>query len=157
MQTPARAHTAITEEPLTAESIYQLTLTHSRAFGAICLFSGHVREYDHHLKSGRLNQLHLQYYAGLTEASLNDIVADAHHRWELAWVSVVHRVGSMSAGDTIVVVSVSALHRAAAFDAARFIMDQLKTRALLWKRVTDQDETIWVDVKASDVEASKSW
>ena len=157
MQVPARAHTAITDKALTAESVYQLTLAQSGAVGAICLFSGHVREYDHHLKSGRLTQLHLQYYAGLTETSLNEIVADAHRRWELAWVSVVHRVGSMSAGDTIVVVSVSALHRAAAFDAARFIMDQLKTRALLWKRVTDQDEAIWVDVKASDIDASKSW
>ena len=50
----------------------------------------------------------------------------------------------------------SALHRAAAFDAARFIMDQLKTRALLWKRVADHDEAVWVDVKASDINASKS-
>lgn len=157
MQELARAHTAITDKALTAESVYQLTLAESGAVGAICLFSGHVREYDHHLASGRLTQLHLQYYAGLTEASLNEIVADAHHRWELEWVSVVHRVGTMSAGDTIVVVSVSALHRAAAFDAARFIMDQLKTRALLWKRVADQDEAVWVDVKASDINASNFW
>jgi len=107
--------------------------------GAIAGFSGLVRETTATDAGGSLadepvQALVLEHYPGMTESSMASIVETAETRWELLGVHVVHRVGRFLPGEQIVMVLVAAGHRAAAFAACEYIMDYLKTDAVLWKR-----------------------
>lgn len=93
----------------------------------------------------------------MTEKALAEIVDLARERWELPRVSVIHRVGALYPGDEIVFVGVSAAHRSAAFDAAQFIMDYLKTRAPFWKREATPEGERWVESRDSDKQAAQRW
>ncbi|KAA9000761.1 molybdopterin synthase catalytic subunit MoaE [Affinibrenneria salicis] len=122
--------------------------------GAVVTFTGKVR--NHNLARD-VSALTLEYYPGMTEKTLADIVAEARQRWRLPRVSVIHRVGELFPGDEIVFVGVSAPHREAAFDAARFIMDYLKTRAPFWKRESTPQGDQWVASRDSDRQAAQRW
>ncbi len=107
--------------------------------GAMAGFSGLVRSTTATDAGGSVvdepvKALVLEHYPGMTEASMVAIVAKAAERWELLGVHVVHRVGRFVPGDQIVMVLVAAGHRAEAFAACEYIMDYLKTDAVLWKR-----------------------
>lgn len=107
--------------------------------GAMAGFSGLVRETTATAAGGSrvdepVKALILEHYPGMTESSMAAIVDTAAERWELLGVHVVHRVGRFVPGDQIVMVLVAAGHRAAAFAACEYIMDYLKTDAVLWKR-----------------------
>src|SRR5690606_1684204 len=97
--------------------------------GAIVTFTGICRD-----EEGRLEALELEHYPGMAERQLQEIAAEAAQRWGLIRVAVVHRYGRIPAGGRIVFVATSAAHRGAAFEAASFIMDFLKTRAPFWKK-----------------------
>lgn len=118
------------------------------AAGALVMFTGHVRA-EH-----GSDTLVLEHYPGMTEKQLARIVRQAEHRFALAEIRVVHRVGAMAAGETIVAVCAVARHRHAAFDGARFIMDWLKTEAPFWKRTGSGN---WVEARATDAEAKAAW
>lgn len=124
------------------------------ACGAVVTFSGLVR--DHNLGNG-VAALTLEHYPGMTEAALANIVEDARQRWVLGAVAVVHRVGTMQPGDTIVFVGVSSTHRHSAFEAAEYVMDRLKTEAPFWKKEKTDGGLRWVEARSSDVEAVKRW
>lgn len=111
--------------------------------GALVTFTGLVRDHP----------LTLEHYPGMTERQLNAVADEACVRWPVLGGSVVHRFGDLAPGDPIVLVAVAAAHRAAAFDAASFLMDWLKTRAPFWKRAGDE----WVAAKASDDAAAQRW
>lgn len=147
----------VCEHAIDSAHYHDWVLRHSSDDGAIVSFSGLVREFDAHLNSNRLANLFLEHYPGLTESSMHAVVADARAKWSLGAVALVHRIGSMRPKDVIVYVAVSAQHRLAAFEAAQFIMDQLKSRVLLWKRVEDASERVWVEVKATDLDAASRW
>ena len=147
----------VCEHAIDSAHYHDWAVRHSSDDGAVVSFSGLVREIDSHLKSKRLDTLFLEHYPGLTESSMQAVVADARARWPLGAVCLVHRVGAMKAKDVIVYLAVSAQHRLAAFEATQFIMDQLKSRVLLWKRVEDESERVWVEVKASDLDAASRW
>ena len=99
----------------------------------------------------------LEHYPGMTEAELERIEAEARARWPLEDVTIIHRVGRLEAGDQIVLVGAASPHRQAAFDAAQFIMDFLKTDAPFWKAEERGDETSWVDARESDNAARERW
>lgn len=99
--------------------------------GAVVTFTGKVR--NHNL-GDEVSLLTLEHYPGMTEKALNNIVEEARKRWPLQRVSVIHRVGTLAPGDEIVFVGVTSSHRSAAFEAAEFIMDFLKTKAPFWKK-----------------------
>ncbi len=120
--------------------------------GAIVQFSGHVRDED-----GRVEALHLEHYPGMTERLLGTIIEHAEHRWPLNGAWVVHRVGTMTRGDEIVQVAVSAEHRQAAFDACSYIMDVLKTRAPFWKKELIDGRWHWVEARERDALAASAW
>lgn len=122
--------------------------------GAIVTFTGKVRS---HNLGDAVSTLALEHYPGMTEKALADIVREARSRWPLQRVTVIHRVGELNTGEPIVLVGVSGAHRAAAFNAAEFIMDYLKTRAPFWKRETTADGSRWVDVRASDLQSAERW
>lgn len=122
--------------------------------GAVVTFSGLVRDSD---GERRVRSLTLEHYPGMTESSLEKIIAEASARWPVQDVTVIHRIGELAAGEQIVFVAVASAHRQAAFSACEFIMDYLKTRAPFWKKCRDDSGESWVDAKTSDTEAGNRW
>ena len=123
--------------------------------GAIVTFTGTVRaENDGTGVAG----MTLEHYPGMTEQELARVEAEAAQRWPLQASLIVHRVGTLKPGDNIVLVVTASAHRQAAFDAAAFLMDYLKTRAPFWKKeLTGDGEERWVDARDSDDAAAKRW
>ena len=120
--------------------------------GAIVTFTGTVR--DQH---GAVAEMTLEHYPGMTETELTRIEAEANARWKLQASLIVHRVGTLKAGDNIVLVITASEHRDAAFEAARFVMDYLKTGAPLWKRESGPGGARWVEATPSDDDATARW
>ena len=125
--------------------------------GAICTFSGLVREFQQDAGDNLVEELFLEHYPGMTEKSLADIVEQAFQRWPLSGCRVIHRVGALRPGDQIVFVGTASEHRLAAFQAAEFIMDYLKTRAPFWKRQSGSGGSQWVEHRESDEQAAARW
>ena len=120
--------------------------------GAIVTFTGTVRDRD-----GAVTEMTLEYYPGMTEAELQRVEAEARSRWPLQACLIVHRTGKLKPGDNIVLVATASEHRDAAFDAAKFLMDYLKTRAPFWKREDGPGGARWVEASASDDAAASRW
>ena len=106
---------------------------------------------------GALTEMTLEHYPGMTETELARIETEAHARFPLQACLIVHRVGTLAPGDNIVLVVTASEHRDAAFDAARFLMDYLKTRAPFWKRETGPSGSKWVEACAADESAAARW
>ena len=122
--------------------------------GGIALFVGTVRGLS---SDNGVTAMPLEHYPGMTEAELERIEAEARARWPLEDVTIIHRVGRLLAGDQIVLVATASAHRQAAFDAAQFIMDFLKTDAPFWKAEERDGKTSWVDARDSDSVARDKW
>ena len=122
--------------------------------GAIVSFMGVVRGESH---GEKLVSMTLEHFPGMTERELERIAVEARTRWTLQGVSVVHRVGELRPGERIVLVVTAAAHRQAAFEAAEFLMDYLKTRAPFWKRELRASGEYWVEARGSDDEAAARW
>ena len=121
--------------------------------GAVVTFTGLVRDED-----GRLTGLEIEHYPGMTERALTDYGAEAAARFGLADWRIVHRHGRLAVGEPIMMVATAARHRHAAFQAADYLMDWLKSRAPFWKREIGHDGAArWVDAKASDEDALSRW
>ncbi|WP_422403089.1 molybdenum cofactor biosynthesis protein MoaE [Pseudomonas sp. GZD-209] len=127
----------------------------AQGLGALVTFIGYVRDLG--LTATGVSELFLEHYPGMTEKSLESIVAAAGQRWLLLDVVVTHRVGVIPVGDPIVLVGVATLHRQDAFDACAFIMDQLKSCVPFWKREHSQTGAHWVDARESDAHAATRW
>ncbi|HVY42053.1 MAG TPA: molybdopterin synthase catalytic subunit MoaE [Hyphomicrobiaceae bacterium] len=123
--------------------------------GAIVTFTGTVREDD----NGRpIESMTLEHYPGMTEAELERVEAEAQRRWPLQASLIVHRYGELRPGDNIVLVVTASAHRHAAFEAASFLMDYLKSKAPFWKKEVLRDGSgRWVDARESDEEALQRW
>ena len=120
--------------------------------GAVVSFTGHVRADD------GVTALWLEHHPRMTQAALDALAAQAMARWPLAAAVLVHRVGTVPLGGCIVLVAVASPHRDAAFDAARYLIDRLKTGVPLWKRETLRDgSTRWVAQKAADRARAGDW
>jgi molybdopterin synthase catalytic subunit len=122
--------------------------------GALVTFVGYVRDLN---LGEQVGSLFLEHYPGMTERSLQRIVDEAHERWPLQRVRVVHRVGELQVSEPIVFVGVASAHRQAAFEACAFLMDYLKTRAPFWKREQTSSGARWVQGRESDQLAASRW
>jgi molybdopterin synthase catalytic subunit len=122
--------------------------------GAIVAFSGICRDSE---DGEPIASLTLEHYPGMAEAEIARHIEEAETRWPLLGVRVVHRVGRIEPGETIVFVGCASKHRQAAFEAAEFLMDFLKTRAPFWKQVEAASGTAWVDAKEKDDDAAARW
>lgn len=123
--------------------------------GAVVSFIGTVRDIN---EGDEVSILELEHYPGMTESALEKIRLKAHEKWPLQSSLIIHRIGKMLPCDQIVLVAVSSKHREAAFEAAHFIMDYLKTNAPFWKKETlPNGETRWVDARITDKEAISRW
>ena len=130
-------------------------LTQGRAdIGAVVTFSGLCRD-----EAGSLSALELEHYPGMAEAEIARIAAEAIERWPLQGLTAIHRHGKIAPGENIVLVVAASAHRHAAFEAANFLMDYLKSRAPFWKKEhrIDGSEGGWVDAKEADAKAAQRW
>jgi molybdopterin synthase catalytic subunit len=130
-------------------------LTRGRAdVGALVSFVGLCRD-----EGGALARLQIEHYPAMAEEELARVAAEAEARWPLQGVAIVHRFGAIAPGERIVLVVTASAHRGAAFAAADFLMDYLKTRAPFWKRAHRCDGSVedWVEAKASDADAAARW
>ena len=125
-----------------------------KSSGAIVSFSGQVRP---NTEDAAVTALHLQAYTPMTENGIKAAMGDAQRRWPIENMRVIHRVGDITAPETIVFVAVASEHRRAAFEAADFLMDYLKTKAVFWKKeITDKGER-WIEPRAEDYKDSARW
>jgi molybdopterin synthase catalytic subunit len=120
--------------------------------GAVVTFTGIVRDLG-----GELQAMEIEHYPGMTEAALTGIAAQAAKRWELEDTLIIHRHGRLLPGEMIMMVATAAPHRVAAFEAAEFLMDFLKSRAPFWKREVTKDGSVWVDARDEDEAALTRW
>jgi molybdopterin synthase catalytic subunit len=132
-------HVGVTGGPLAVGELFS-RVRHDAA-GAIVVFTGTVRNHS----PGRSGVTHLDYesYQDVVEGKIAQIVEEATSRWSLLAVAVEHRTGRVDVGEPSVVVAVSAPHRGDAFDAARYLIDQLKERAPIWKKEYWEGGAAW--------------
>ena len=122
--------------------------------GAVVSFTGFCRD-----EGGTLAALDLEHYPGMAEAEIVRVVGEASARWPLLGLTIIHRYGRIAPGEPIVLVVAASTHRRAAFQAASFVMDYLKTRAPFWKKEHRADGTAgeWVAAKEEDDSAVEKW
>ena len=120
--------------------------------GAVVSFLGLVRD-----DGGRLSRMEIEHYPGMTQKALAAIADEAARRWPLSDALVLHRFGTFAPGEAIMMVATASRHRAAAFQAAEFLMDYLKSRAPFWKKEFAADGAEWVAAKEEDESALGRW
>jgi len=120
--------------------------------GAFVSFTGTVRDMD-----GSLESMTLEHYPGMTETELARIAGEAERRWPLLGCRIIHRFGTLAPGDNIVLVITASAHRRAAFEAADFLMDFLKTQAPFWKKEKTAQGQTWVEAKEDDDASLTRW
>ena len=124
----------------------------AKSAGAIVTFTGIVRN-----AGEALTAMQIEHYPGMTEAAISAIMAEAQTRWLLTDALVIHRHGTLAPGDAIMMVATAAAHRAAAFAAAEFLMDYLKSRAPFWKKEISASGSLWVAARDDDEQALTRW
>jgi molybdopterin synthase catalytic subunit len=122
--------------------------------GALVTFTGICRGAE---AGEPIAALTLEHYPGMAEAEIARHVEEARNRWPLLGVTVIHRYGRIEPGHNIVLVVTASSHREAAFAAAQFLMDYLKTRAPFWKQVEGAGGKAWIEAKATDDAAAGRW
>lgn len=123
--------------------------------GAVVTFTGLVRD---EAEGRPVSSMTLEHYPGMTEEELQRVESEACTRWPLQASLIIHRIGELKPGDNIVLVVTASAHRHAAFEAAEFLMDYLKTRAPFWKKEAGPDGAgRWVDARESDDAALERW
>ncbi len=122
--------------------------------GAVVSFTGLCRADEN---GEPIAALTLEHYPGMAEAEIARHVEEACRLWPLLGVTIIHRYGRILPGEVIVLVATASSHREAAFAAASFLMDYLKTRAPFWKQVEKATGSAWVEAKAADDAAAERW
>ncbi len=144
----------VTGEPFDLAAEVARVTAERHDVGAVVTFTGLCRD-----EGGRLAALEIEHYPGMAEAEIGRIAREAAERWPLTALVAVHRHGPIRPGEDIVLVVAASRHREAAFEAARFLMDYLKTSAPFWKKEhpVDGADGGWVEAKAADDAAAARW
>ena len=122
--------------------------------GAVVTFSGVCRGSEN---GAPIAALTLEHYPGMAEAEIGRHADEALSRWPLLGLTVIHRFGRIAPGENIVLVVTASAHRQAAFEAAEFLMDYLKTSAPFWKREESAEGTSWIEARDHDDAAAARW
>ena len=122
--------------------------------GAICTFVGTVRDRN---DGQSISTMELEHYPGMTEKAIEQMIDEAHTRFDIFGARVIHRVGLLQPLDQIVLVAVTSAHRGESFQACEFLMDYLKTQAPFWKKEETAQGARWVDARVSDDAALARW
>lgn len=144
----------VSDEAIDAPQALSAFEREMRDSGAIVSFTGQVRPQS---AQGQVSALFLQAYFPMTEKGIEGALAEAQRRWPIAGAHILHRTGEMRAGETIVFVATASKHRRAAFEAADFLMDYLKTEAVFWKKETTADGATWIEPRQDDYQDAARW
>jgi molybdopterin synthase catalytic subunit len=136
-----RMYVSVSDELI--DSSEMLRFVADASAGCSVLFTGTVR--DHSPGRQGVSKLEYEAYGSVVEDKIADIITDAMEQWPLIKVAAVHRTGSLDIGESAVMVAVSSAHRADAFPAARFVIDELKSRAPIWKKEHWPGGAEWVE------------
>lgn len=143
------------EDALRPEHELAALIQQADGAGAVVCFIGIVRAAS---KDGHaVDRLELEHHSELTPRSLHDISCEAEARFGVSAVRVVHRCGDIPAGEPIVFAGAAGAHRRAAFEAADYLMDRLKTEAVLWKREVGETGSQWIDPTRADYTDRERW
>lgn len=145
---------SVQSEDFDLASAYQKIVANDSENGAVVTFCGLVRDYN---QGHNVVSLTLEHYPGMTERSLTEIAKKALSKWPLGRIHIIHRVGCLRLSEQIVFVGVSSKHREAAFAAAQYIMDYLKTSAPFWKKEQTETGSRWVEFNDKDEAALNRW
>ena len=145
----------LAEAPFTAERELAAFVAALAGEGAVASFVGLAR--DRGANAERIERLTLEHHPRLTLRSLEEIAAAARARFAITALRIVHRHGAILPGEAIVFVAAAAMHRRAAFDAADYMMDRLKTDALFWKREETASGSRWIEPRDDDYAARERW
>ena len=148
------AHVSIQTEDFDLSAEVAALRAQDRRVGAVCTFVGTVRERS---DGQSVSSMELEHYPGMTEKAIEDMIDEAHRRFDLYGVRVIHRVGLLEPLDQIVLVAVTSAHRGESFQACEFLMDYLKTQAPFWKKEQTPEGARWVDARVSDDAALARW
>ena len=140
----------IQQEPFSFEEILHDVKSKNNNIGAVTSFIGYVRDFEGKLED-KLDHLDIEYYEGMTQKALLEIDKTAHKKWDLIETRIIHRVGIIQLNEPIVFILVASKHRDNAFDACRYIIDYLKTKAPFWKKEVSNNHSFWVEQKESDL------
>ena len=154
VQTPTHSQVRVQQADFDVAAEIAAMRAGKPGIGAVASFIGICRDMN---EGDSVSTMTLEHYPGMTEKALDAIVDEAHGRWDIFGVRVIHRVGRLLPGDRIVLVAVASAHRGEAFAACEFIMDYLKTRAPFWKKEETPDGGRWVDARESDDHAAQRW
>jgi len=127
----------------------------ARGDGALVTFVGLARPESRNGEA--VDALVLDHHPTLTRQSLEDIAVACAERFDVSHVRVVHRCGTIPAGEPIVFAGASSIHRRAAFDAADYLMDRLKTEAVFWKREVGDGGAKWIEPTEADFADRDRW
>ena len=139
-------------DPWSAIAEHQVAMQRDGEYGACATFVGTMRDIN---EGDQVKGMTLEHYPGMTEKHLEKIVARAHEKWQLLDALLIHRVGDLLPNEPIVLVAVWSAHRKDAFEACRFIMEDLKSQAPFWKKESlsndDQqaEKNRWVEKNTS--------
>ncbi len=129
-----------------------------RSCGALASFTGIVRADDGGASGGVVTAIELEHYPAMTQAALHAIAQAAVARWDLSACTIVHRIGMIDVGETVVFTGAAASHRASALSACAYLIDRLKSDAPFWKKeYRSNGDAQWVAAKASDVARAEHW
>jgi len=132
-------------EPYLTISKYQKSL--DKQYGGAVTFVGTMRDFN---EGEAVNSLFLEHYPGMTEKQIQQICEQAKEKWKVVDLIVIHRIGLIHPEETIVVIGVWSEHRSDAFNACRFIINELKTRAPFWKCEQIGDKKKWISKNTAD-------
>ncbi len=143
------------EHLLSPEQELGALLQQASGGGAVVSFVGLARADS---KSGqKIDKLVLAHHPTLTQRSIQDIAVAAGERFDISHLRIVHRCGEIAPGEPIVFAGAAAAHRRAAFDAADYLMDRLKTEAIFWKREVSQAGSEWIEPTEADYADRDRW
>jgi molybdopterin synthase catalytic subunit len=128
-------------DPWAELAAYQIQTIPAGKYGASAVFVGAMRDFN---EGDSVRAMQLEHYPGMTEKHLDTISSEAARRWDIVDSLIIHRYGALQPNDPIVLVAVWAAHRAPAFDACRYLIEELKDRAPFWKQEMLDDGTRWV-------------
>ncbi|MDH5191190.1 MAG: molybdenum cofactor biosynthesis protein MoaE [Gammaproteobacteria bacterium] len=129
-------------DPLQEVQRFQNAMQAKGQFGACVTFVGTMRDFN---ENTDVQKMTLEHYPGMTEKHLSQIIDEAKNKWDILDAFIVHRVGDFKPGDPIVLVATWSAHRAEAYEANRYLIEELKSRAPFWKKETLKEGTRWVE------------
>ena len=148
------SHVSIQTEDFDLSHEVAVLRSQNKGVGAICSFVGTVRDRN---EGDVVSSMELEHYPGMTEKSIEVMVAETFRRFDILGARVIHRVGLLQPLDQIVLVAVTSAHRGQSFQACEFLMDYLKTQAPFWKKEETPQGARWVDARVSDDAALARW